>query len=285
MNLRFGYNTNGFAHHRLNDALVVIAGCGYDGVALTLDVNHCDPFETDAAGLKKLRGLLKALQLSLVIETGARYLLGKWFKHEPTLISALPEGRKLRLQFLRRAVDIAAELNAEAVSFWSGTRTREVPEADAWKWLADSCEDLTAYAAKTGMQLAFLPEPGMLVDSLTAFERLKACLPSASFGLTLDVGHVAITETAPVADTIRKYIGLARNVHIEDIRRREHEHLMFGEGDLDFPPILRALSEHGYAGLVNVELSRDSHRAPDVARRSLQFLKQWSAKGHASAIR
>jgi sugar phosphate isomerase/epimerase len=60
---------------------------------------------------------------------------------------------------------------------------------------------------------------------------------------------------------------------------------MFGEGELNFPPILRAFNEAGYRGLINVELSRDSHRAPDVARRSIQLLKQWSAKAQASATR
>jgi sugar phosphate isomerase/epimerase len=46
---------------------------------------------------------------------------------------------------------------------------------------------------------------------------------------------------------------------------------------MDYPPILRALAEIGYRGLVNVELSRDSHRAPEVARAALAYLK--SAEG------
>ena len=46
--MRFAYNTNGLAHHRLDDALALLADCGYDGVALTLDVQHLDPFADDA---------------------------------------------------------------------------------------------------------------------------------------------------------------------------------------------------------------------------------------------
>ena len=42
--LRFAYNTNGAANHRLDDAIDLIKGAGYDGVALTLDIHHLDPF-------------------------------------------------------------------------------------------------------------------------------------------------------------------------------------------------------------------------------------------------
>jgi sugar phosphate isomerase/epimerase len=69
-----------------------------------------------------------------------------------------------------------------------------------------------------------------------------------------------------------KFASLVRNIHIEDIRDRKHEHLMFGEGELDFPAILKALADNKYTGLINVELSRDSHRAPEVCRRSMEFL-------------
>ena len=46
--LRYAYNTNGLAHHRLDDALSFLADTGYGGVALTLDVHHLDPYAEDA---------------------------------------------------------------------------------------------------------------------------------------------------------------------------------------------------------------------------------------------
>ena len=271
MNLSFGYNTNGFAHHPLGEALQIIADCGYAGVALTLDNHHCNPFTTEPADLAKLGQQLDKLHLRVVIETGARFLLNPDKKHYPTLISA--DGRPIRIEFMRRAIDIAHELNAECVSFWSGMLEPETTEQKAWDWLVTGCLQLAEHAKRRGVQLAFEPEPGMLVDDMAKFEVLKKHITSARFGLTLDIGHVFCTETAPLRQIYGRFSNLVRNIHIEDIRDRKHEHLMFGDGELNFPAILRVLADNKYTGLINVELSRDSHRGPDVCRRSIEFLQ------------
>jgi L-ribulose-5-phosphate 3-epimerase len=271
VNLSFGYNTNGFAHHKLEEALSIIAETGYKGVALTLDTHHCNPFTAEPADLVRLRQTIEKLELRVVIETGARYLLNPQRKHYPTLVSA--DGRQIRLEFLRRAIDIAHELNAECVSFWSGAAESGASEHQSWDWLVTGCLQLTEHAKRRGVQLAFEPEPGMLVDDMAKFEVLKKHITSARFGLTLDVGHAFCTETAPFRQVYGKFAGLIRNIHIEDIRDRKHEHLMFGEGTLDFANILRVISDNKYTGLVTVELSRDSDRAPEVARQSIEFLQ------------
>jgi L-ribulose-5-phosphate 3-epimerase len=282
MNLSFGYNTNGFAHHKLEEALEIIADCGYRGVALTLDNHHCNPFTAEPADVLRLRQLLEKLKLRVVIETGARYLLNPQRKHYPTLVSI--EGRSIRLEFLRRAVDIAHELNAECVSFWSGAPEPNVPEHQAWDWLVTGSLQLAEHAKRRGVQLAFEPEPEMLVDDMAKFEVLKKHITSARFGLTLDIGHVFCTESAPFRQIYGKFANLIRNIHIEDIRGRKHEHLMFGEGELDFVAVLRVLTDNKYNGLVNVELSRDGHRAPEVARRSLEFLNSICQKLSQPAV-
>src|SRR5437899_8167389 len=114
----FGYNTNAFAHHRLEDALTILAEQGYAGVAITLDHHVLDPFAPDLPRrVAAVRGLLERLRLRSVVETGARFLLDPRRKHQPTLVSPRSEDRQCRLDFLVRAVGIAAELGADAVSF------------------------------------------------------------------------------------------------------------------------------------------------------------------------
>ncbi len=149
-----------------------------------------------------------------------------------------------------------------------------MPQHQTWDWLVTGCQQITDQAKRRGVQLAFEPEPGMFVDDMAKFEVLKKHLSTNRFGLTLDVGHVFCTETTPFRQVFGKFANLIRNIHIEDIKGRKHEHLMFGDGDLDFEAILRVIRENRYTGLVNVELSRDSHRGPEVAQQSLEFLNQ-----------
>jgi sugar phosphate isomerase/epimerase len=91
-------------------------------------------------------------------------------------------------------------------------------------------------------------------------------------GLTLDVGHLHCLGETPIADHLRRWRKLLWNVHVEDMRRGVHDHLMFGEGEIDFGPVLRTLEEIGYDGGVHVELSRHSHDAVNTARRALEIL-------------
>ena len=51
MSLLLGYNTNGFAHHRLTDAIEIISSLGYRAVGLTIDVHHAPLESTDFRAL------------------------------------------------------------------------------------------------------------------------------------------------------------------------------------------------------------------------------------------
>lgn len=267
---RLGYNTNGLAHNSLNDILIILHELGYNGLALTLDHPHGHPYQTRDDEFLKIREQLARYDLAVVIETGARYLLNRWHKHEPTLLS---DEYRERVRFLKRAIDIAKLLNAEAVSFFSGIKPVHMPLAAAESRLIDACREICDYAREHAVTLGFEPEPGMLIDSMARFEEIRKRIDRPNLKLTLDIGHLFCTEPpGGEADVITRFGTDIVNIHIEDIKNREHNHLAFGEGDIDFRPIFSALRTIGYTGLINVELSRDSHRGPVAARESKRYL-------------
>ena len=272
MNLRFAYNTNGTANHRLDDAIGLIADAGYAGVALTLDHHHLDPMATGwQTRTEALARRLRDLGLGCVIETGARYLLDPRQKHEPTLLSPTAEARAGRIAFLQRATEIGAMLGAEAMSFWAGVPLPGVRRVDAAAWLEEGVTEVLAHAQAHGMAAALEPEPGMLVETLDDWAALQTRLPGLR--LALDLGHCLVTHEREPAAAVIEFAPHIGTVAIEDMRAGEHTHLPFGEGDMDIPACLDALETIGFAGLVCVELSRESHRAHSMVPDALAWLR------------
>ena len=200
---------------------------------------------------------------------GARFLLDPRAKHEPTLVTASAEGRAFRVAFLKRAIDIAAILGSEAVSFWGGVPKPGVDRVEAQAWLLEGLHLVTAYAAEQGVTAAFEPEPGMAVETAAEWEALEV----PGLALALDTGHCLVTQDIDPAEAVRRYADRLGTVSIEDMRRGTHVHLPFGEGDMNMPAILDALEEVGFPGLVCVELSRESPTADRAIPGSIRWLR------------
>lgn len=269
-----GYNTNGFANHCIEDALAILAETGYRSVALTLERELLDP--PDRAGVvrcvRRLKPLLADLPLRVTLETGSRFILDPRRKHQPTLVSATRPERQRRVELLVAAVDVAAALSADSVSLWSGAADDGADEHELFDRLTEGLGQVLDHADAAGVRLAFEPEPGMFIDTMARFETLHARLDHPLLGLTLDVGHVHCLADGNLADHVQRWRHLLWNVHLEDMRRGVHEHLMFGEGDIDFPATIEVLKSADYVGPLQVELSRHSHDAVEACRRAYQFL-------------
>ena len=271
--MRLGYNTNGFTSHRLRDALEVIAGFGFKSVAITLDAGALDPYDPSTAREARAIGAwLAEHDLVPVVETGARFLLDPWRKHWPTLLSPRREDRERRIDFVKRAIGAASLLGAEVVSLWSGTAEGDEPMGLLDERLAEGLRILAREAGERGVVLGFEPEPGMHIDDLAGFRRIRDRAGEPGLRLTLDVGHAHMTEeSAPEA--IRRFAREIVNVHLEGMRRDRHEHLLPGEGDLDLAAVVSALRGVDYRGPATLELSRHGHMAVEAARRAIEFFR------------
>jgi L-ribulose-5-phosphate 3-epimerase len=275
--MKWGYNTSGLADHSLAAAIKLIHELGYQCVAITIDHHRLNPYGPRFdAELEEVKRTLENYPLDVVIETGARYLLDPRQKHQPTLLSARQEERDRRIEFLRRSIDIAADLNAKCVSFWSGMSLEDDPRQMLMEQLCESLRPVIDHAGGREVTLAFEPEPGHLIDAMLRFDQLLDLLPTEDadrLKLTIDIGHLQCLGEVPIAQQLRRWQDRLVNIHIEDMCLGVHEHLMFGEGEIEFVPVVDTLAEMGYKGPVTVELPRHSHRGPEVAEESLRFLR------------
>lgn len=268
----FFYNTNGFAFHRLDDVVRILAGLGYDGIALTPDVHHLDPFRATAADIDAFREACAAAGLGIVLETGARFVLDAERKHRPSLLDD-DEGAARRLDFSKRCVDMAQRLGAPVVSVWSGSGPDDLRAEAAFERLVAGLRALCEYAGERGVRIGFEPEPGMFVEEARAWPGLRDAVDRPALGLTLDVGHCLATREGDPAAVIAAHADDLLVLQLDDHRAGTHDHLAFGEGEIDFEAVARAVRAASFDGPLEVELSRHSATAPRTAEASLAFLR------------
>src|SRR5436190_1648654 len=179
---RLGYNTNGLAHHRLADAFEILFEIGYRGVAITPDVGELDPLRPNKPVVEQLARRARELDLALVVETGARFVLDPRRKHRPSLLEDSTVERDRRIDFYRASIDLARGLGAPIVSIWSGSApspvagdaagaAREVVEP-LWDRLVSGLVPVLDHARTAGVRIAFEPEPGMFLERPSGYLEL-----------------------------------------------------------------------------------------------------------------
>ena len=119
----------------------------------------------------------------------------------------------------------------------------------------------------------------MLVETVDDYRSLAGEVPGLT--LALDTGHCLVTGEREPEAAAREFAGDLGTVSIEDMKRGVHEHLPFGEGDMDLTAVLGSLRRVEFGGLVCVELSRESHRAHEAIPESIAALRNAERKVRA----
>lgn len=263
--VRLGYNSNGFQSHRLEEAATWLADLGYRAIALTPDVVHLDPQHSSRAQVQEFGTLCRELDLMVVVETGARYVLDPRRKHRPNLLEG-DGSDSVRLRFLQDMLEWCELLGAPVLSLWSGALPEEVGEYDAEQRLVDHLGALCEQAVRGGVRVALEPEPGHLVETVEDWRRISSRVGSA-LGLSLDVGHLLVTREGDLAAVAEPCLGSICNVQLDDMMPGVHQHLAPGEGEVDWVAVRHLLELLPDETPACFELSRDSHRFHELAPR------------------
>ncbi len=218
-----------------------VAGWGFDVIELPVE----QPGDWDPASARRLLDDL-GLRASVVLVTGE----GR------ELVATDPATVRRTQDYLRTVLDAAAEVGspvAAGPAYASVGRTWRMTPAErtaAYAELADNLGPVVDHARAVGVVLAVEPlnryETSLLntVDqALTALEPL----PADGCGLALDVYHLNIEESDPAA-AIRR--AGARLAHVQVCA---NDRGAPGADHLDWPALLAAVDDTGYAGPLVIE--------------------------------
>jgi sugar phosphate isomerase/epimerase len=182
----------------------------------------------------------------------------------------------VRVSHTIASIRLAVALGAGTVSLQPGGPTigTALDREEAGRRFAEGIQAALPAAREHEVTLAIEPEPGLFIQTTAEYRQWKAKFFAEEplVRMNFDVGHAFCVGEDPAA-VAREMAGEFVHVHLEDIAEtRVHQHLVPGEGTIDFAALFAALDEAGYDGWVTVELYPFLDDAAGVARRAMKNL-------------
>ena len=266
---KLAYNANGLRNMDVVSAIREVKKYGYDGIELSLHKAHLHPNHVNENYLKKIKEELENQKIiPACLATGCSDLLSN-DEYEPSLISSTIEERNIRIDCIKKSIDIAKFLNIPIVNISSGLKKEIVTKHDARLYLIEGIKRCLDYAED--IVLAIEPEPNMFIETTEEAIDIIKCVGSDRLKLNMDIGHVVCCEK-DVMENIKNACQYVAHIHIEDIRNRVHYHQIPGEGDIDLKQVLSILYSKQYEGFISVELYHHANVYEMALEKSYAYL-------------
>lgn len=270
--MKTGFSTNAFTKFSLLETIEIISDVGYNGLEIVADTPHAFlPLSNEK--LKQIKSSLENRKL-LVSNINANTVLG-WNlengndeKFEPSLSNKNETLRKWRVEYTKKAIEVAAELSAPSVCITSGIKNTEIFENEMTQ-INKSLSEILEFAEKNSILICMEYEPGLLIEkSHDVFEVSKNF---KNLGLNLDTCHVEVSNEN-FSKVIHKFKDKIFHTHISDCKNSIHYHLIPGYGEIDFVKIYSNLKEINYDGFLTAELYTYAEKPREAASETFIFL-------------
>lgn len=264
------YSTWGMPTVPIDVAVAHCADLGFDGLELTVIPGwSTDAATLDAAERRRIRQLYDDHGLDLCGISGNTPLLARD-----------PEEHARNMGRFRGYLELAAELQRSGEEVTVSTTSSGSP--DEWESakheLAERFGVLASDAERLGVMVGMEPHVGATLHRPEQAIWLLDQIDSPALTVHFDISHFNV-QGIPMEEAIAQLAPRSRHTHVKDERgiAPDHEFLIPGEGEMDYPRYLRGMQAAGYDGHIVVEISLMVQRRPgydplEAARRSYEVL-------------
>jgi len=274
--MRLAFSSNAYLHFAIEETIRKIAELGYTGIEILADVPHAWPAGLLEERKQSIREHLARHQLAIsnvnafMMNAVADPRQPYW---HPGWTDPDPHYRAIRREHTRRALRLARELGAPQITTEPGGLLAPGQTwDDAAEIFYDELMPCVAVAEEVGVRLLIEPEPELMIERFDQYLAFVERIDSPWVGLNFDIGHAYCVREDP-QDWVPRMAEHTRHYHFEDIAAtRVHQHLIPGQGAIDFVATLRAIARTGYDGWLTVELYPYIEDPDRAAREARQYL-------------
>ena len=198
-------------------------------------------------------------------------------QHSPLV----PERRHEFLDQIRRAVEVAKELECSTIIAMAGNTRQRVPRQEQRAALVESLRQAAEIAKDGDVTLALEPlnttvdHEGYFLDKPSEAWEILSEVGSEHVGVLYDLYHVQIMEGNLIAG-LEPHLDRLAHVHIGDVPGR-HEP---GTGEINYRNVLQWIHNSGYKGIMGLEyhVTGDTRSSLERVRDVLGLGPDWQLK-------
>lgn len=273
MAMKVSLFSTGFASYPLERTFQAAARCGFDGV----DVGGFRPHAYAPDILGDVNG-------------GAARILGYVQRYQMPIVSYVPENtgspysfvfrekelNDISIAYFKSAVDAAAAIEAPLVMFAINMPGFGIDRTYLKRQVVEDLKIIADHAEKRGVTV--------ILEPVTPFEGKLCCssddvkyfldeVDSGALEVCLDLA-CPLTCGEPISEYWEKMPGKVREIHFIDCMPDSEDHLIPGDGAMDWPRIVSYLKHVGYDGYLALELFSRYGNEPDFsAERGIEVIR------------
>lgn len=227
------------------------------------------PFSVECENMKKIaegRGSLQFEVRSIHIS------------NNPGDIGSLdPKVRQEAIEWIERSLDLCQVFKPDYVGIHHGGHNEALYGYRSWEavkgYIVESTGRLAGFARDRGIKLAL----ENIEFDINRMNEIIHSLPEDDVGLLVDVGHYWSKLRRDPAEAIRKAGNRLCLLHINDNDGRDDDHLIPGEGTINWWNTLKALEDVNYKGVfmnecINSKTTKDKNAIARLAKKTSQRL-------------
>ena len=253
--------TAGFSNYPIERVFQAAAKNGYDAIEIGGFRPHAYAPDLARGGAEKIRKLSKEYHLPIVSyapeNTGSPY----------SLVFENPELNKESLEYFKLTLDMAKEIGSEYCMFACNHPGYGRNREDVKKLFIENMQILTEHAEKIGQTIILepvTPYEGTIIVTSDDVRWALDQVDSPYFKCMLDLA-APFTSREPICAYFEKMGSDVKHIHFVDCESSSEDHLIPGDGEMDFPRIVSYLKEVGYDGYLSLELFSRYANEPDFS--------------------
>lgn len=197
------------------------------------------------------------------------------FREGPSTIGLVPaDGREAKIEMYHHMIDFCKLAGVKYMHSHFGFIPEDMASYE-YKTFIQIMRQLANYAKDRGIDILF--ETGQ--ETPTTLARAIKDIGTGNLGINCDVANLLLYGKANPTDAIRFFGPLVKDIHAKDgcYPTRDNpydlgEEKPIPEGDVDFPAIIRILTQEGYAGAITIEYELDE-RSLGYLEKTRQYLQ------------